>query len=89
LAEGLMASGRAQEAEETVAATIDRCLRSGEAWCLPELMRIRALALSSTDRAAEANAVLAEALSLARAQGARFWQLRLAAGDGVLQTKTE
>src|SRR5271156_2580041 len=56
-AQGLMGSRPAPGARETVAATIDRCLSSGEAWCLPELMRIRALALSSTDRAAEANVV--------------------------------
>jgi predicted ATPase/DNA-binding winged helix-turn-helix (wHTH) protein len=77
LAEGLLASGRIGEAQETVAQTLARCRRSGEGWCLAELMRIQALTLTACGLSTQAAGVLAEGLELARAQGALAWELRL------------
>jgi predicted ATPase len=78
LAEGLLARGQVSDAQATVEGAIGRCRASGEAWCLPELMRIRALSLAAADRLTEAVGVLAEGLKIARAQGALAWELRLA-----------
>jgi predicted ATPase len=78
LAEGLLACGQVGGAQEVIAGAIGRCHGSGEAWCLPELMRIRALALAASDRLTEAVDVLLRGLSIAHAQGALAWELRLA-----------
>jgi predicted ATPase/DNA-binding winged helix-turn-helix (wHTH) protein len=78
LAEGLLACGQISDARETVEGAIDRCRASGEAWCLAELTRIRAVVLAGSDFAAEAVDVVASGLEIARAQGALAWELRLA-----------
>jgi len=78
LAEGLLACGQIGDARETVEGAIGRCRASGEAWCLAELMRIRAMALAGASRLTEAVDVLADGLEIARAQGALAWELRLA-----------
>ncbi|MCA1371159.1 winged helix-turn-helix domain-containing protein [Bradyrhizobium sp. BRP14] len=54
---------------------------TGETWCMPELLRIKADLLSkeSTHRTAEAaEALYMQALDLARRQGALSWELRAA-----------
>ena len=78
LAEGLLATGRNGDARETVEAAIDRCIASGEGWCLAELMRVQALALAAANLVTEAVDVLADGLDIARAQCALAWELRLA-----------
>jgi predicted ATPase len=78
LAEGLLACGQISEAQETVEGAIGRCRASGEAWCLAELLRIRAMTLAGASRFTEADGVLAGGLKIARAQGALAWELRLA-----------
>jgi predicted ATPase/DNA-binding winged helix-turn-helix (wHTH) protein len=78
LAEGMLACGKVGEAQQTVEGAIGRCTASGEAWCLPELTRVRALALAGADRLTEAVDVLEDGLRLARTQGAIAWELRLA-----------
>ena len=78
LAEGLLSSGQICRARETVEGVIDRCRASGEAWCLAEVMRIRALALAASDQVTEAVGALADGLKVARTQGALAWELRLA-----------
>jgi predicted ATPase len=78
LAEGLLATGRNGDARETVEAAIDRCIASGEGWCLAELMRVRALALAAANLVTKAVDVLADGLEIARTQGALAWELRLA-----------
>jgi predicted ATPase/DNA-binding winged helix-turn-helix (wHTH) protein len=78
LAEGLLACGQSSDAHEIVAGAIGRCHGSGEAWCLPELLRIRALALAASDRLPEAVDVLEHGLGIAHAQAALAWELRLA-----------
>jgi len=78
LAEGLLSSGKISQAQEMVEGAIGRCRASGEAWCLAELMRIRALTLAASDRSREAVSVLVDGLGVAREQGALAWELRLA-----------
>ena len=78
LAEGLLACGQIRDAQEAVEGAIGRCRESGEAWCLAELMRIRAMVLAGSDLSAEAIDVVANGLEIARAQGALAWELRLA-----------
>jgi predicted ATPase/DNA-binding winged helix-turn-helix (wHTH) protein len=78
LAEGLLARGQIGDALETVDGAIGRCRASGEAWCLAELTRIRAMALAGAGRPMEAVAALADGFEIAVGQGALAWELRLA-----------
>jgi hypothetical protein len=58
---------------------LDTCERNGEAWIVAELLRIKAglTALEQSAAALQAaRATLHQALDLARAQGARSWELR-------------
>ncbi|TDW61879.1 putative ATPase [Novosphingobium sp. PhB55] len=80
LARGLAAEGRLQDARQVVDATIARCTANEERIALPELLRIKAaiVGAASADAAGAARALLEEARSLARDQGARAWELRAA-----------
>jgi predicted ATPase/DNA-binding winged helix-turn-helix (wHTH) protein len=78
LAEGLMACGRHDEADTIVSSALARCQRSGAAWCVPELMRVRALSLAARKRMDEAIGLMVDGLEIARFQGALAWELRLA-----------
>ena len=78
LAEGLMARGRHDEAGTVVSSTLARCQASGEAWCTPELMRLRARSLAACGRTDEAIGVVVDGLEVARSQGALAWELKLA-----------
>ena len=77
LAEGLMARGRYDEADAIVSSALTHCHRSGEAWCLPELMRVRALCLAVRKRKDEAAGIMHDGVQIARSQGALAWELRL------------
>jgi predicted ATPase/DNA-binding winged helix-turn-helix (wHTH) protein len=78
LAEGLMACGRHDEADTIVSSALARCQRSGAAWCVPELMRVRALSLAACKRMDEAIGLVVDGLELAYSQGALAWELKLA-----------
>ena len=78
LAEGLEACKRHDEADTTVSGALARCQASGATWCVPELMRVRALSLAARERTAEAISLLISALEIARSQGALAWELKLA-----------
>jgi len=78
LAEGLMACGRHDEADTIVSSALARCQASGEAWCVPELMRVRAFSLAMRKRTEEAIGLVVEGLEIARSQGALAWELKLA-----------
>jgi hypothetical protein len=78
LAEGLMACGFHEEADTIVSAALARCRGSGEAWCVPELMRVHALSLAARERSQEAIDLVIDGLEIARSQGARAWELKLA-----------
>jgi hypothetical protein len=78
LAEGLMACRRHDEADTIVSSALARCQGAGEAWCVPELMRVRALSLAARERTEEAIGLVVDGLKVARSQGALAWELRLA-----------
>ena len=77
LAEGLVLANRPKEALAQVASTIAHCRRSGDAFALPELLRIQAGILQRLDQSTEATALFEESLALSRTQGARAWELRI------------
>jgi predicted ATPase len=78
LAEGLIACRRHGEADTIVSSALARCQASGEGWCLPELMRIRALSLAMREKTQEAFLLVIDGLEIARSQGALGWELKLA-----------
>ena len=80
LAHGLLLDGQPDEALRTVDATLARCRANGEAFALPELLRLRARIVQQygADQLAEAERLLDEALDISRKQGARAWELRSA-----------
>jgi hypothetical protein len=78
LAEGLMACRRHDEADTIVSSALARCQASGEAWYVPELLRVRALSLAMSKRTEEAIGIAVHGLKIARSQGALAWELKLA-----------
>ncbi|MBW7966347.1 adenylate/guanylate cyclase domain-containing protein [Bradyrhizobium sp. BR 10261] len=54
---------------------------TGETWCKSEIMRMRALVCAAG--ATERDLWLAEAVAIARGQGARLWELRAAAAQAA------
>lgn len=55
------------------------CERTGESWCVPELLRIKAvLARHSATASGDISALLDRAAGMARSQGALAWELRIA-----------
>ncbi len=74
--------GEANEIERGLAAvdeTLGRCKARHEQWYVPELLRIKgelALKDSRNQSAAAAEQCFSEALTLAKQQGALFWELR-------------
>jgi predicted ATPase/DNA-binding winged helix-turn-helix (wHTH) protein len=80
LVDGLIRLGQFGEAESNLRTALDWSRRTGEAWYLPELLRLEGqLALRSpdSDQAAAESAFLG-AIELAREQDARLWELRAA-----------
>lgn len=78
LAEAYVRAGRRQDALELLARSIARGEADGDAFALPELLRIKAMALAVGEPAPEEKVepVLSAALALAKEQGARGWELR-------------
>ncbi len=78
LAEGLIMEGQHEKAASLLARTIDHCHQSGDAFALPELLRIQAGVVQALepDNEGLAEEILTESLQLSRQQGARAWELR-------------
>ncbi len=79
LAQGLILSGQIPEALAAVDRAIAKCDRTGEAWLLAELHRIRGEAqlLKRAEHAGEdGEASLLRSMEIARSQGALAWELR-------------
>ncbi len=58
-------------------AAVEQALSGDAGWCRPELLRLKAVSMIKRDRA-QARAILAEAIDLARSMGAVIWELRCA-----------
>jgi non-specific serine/threonine protein kinase len=82
LALALRGLGRLDEAETVVSGAITAASRraDGQHWYVPELLRIKAEVLleQSANQSGLAEDCLAQALKMARDQGARTWELRIA-----------
>ncbi|KQW28446.1 MULTISPECIES: ATP-binding protein [Pseudomonas] len=78
LAEGLVLDGQHEKALAQVETTIRHCRRSGDAYALPELLRIKASILKTLapDNVVETLGTLQESITLSQQQGARSWELR-------------
>lgn len=86
LALALSEAGDGDRAEAAIEEALALSARSGERWCRPELLRVKAEVLLRRDpaRSGEAAALLAESLELARASGALSWELRTATSHAAL-----
>jgi predicted ATPase len=76
LAEGLTSLGHWDEALKVTNEALGQSERTGERQFDSELYRIAGRALLSQDKAAEAENCFQRAVQLAKAQGARIWELR-------------
>ena len=85
LVEVLLAQEQAQEALDELDAIFAFVDRSGEKRHLAELHRLRGESQQLIGQAAAAAGCFGEALSIARAQGARLWELRAATSIARLQ----
>jgi predicted ATPase/DNA-binding winged helix-turn-helix (wHTH) protein len=81
MAEELGAAGQAAQGLEMVGEALRTCERTGEGWCVPELLRVRGelTLIGGTQCALElAGRDFVAAIGLANSQGALFWELRAA-----------
>ncbi|HTU64218.1 MAG TPA: hypothetical protein VMF89_37390, partial [Polyangiales bacterium] len=78
LASGLAAHGDSDAARTSIDSALDMAADSGEAWCMPELLRVRGDVLRAAGRALQAEELYWRALELARSQEAQSWGLRAA-----------
>jgi predicted ATPase len=80
LAMAMSGCGRLESARRTIEQAIAEAAATGEAWCDAELWRVRGEILLNGERRdiAEAGLSFTRALDLARAQGAKLWELRTA-----------
>lgn len=86
LAEGLAGSGRVAEAGARLEGAIAWADRKGERWYQAELMRMKGELMLRQSLGVEAQNCLQGARQLARAQGALFWELRIALTDAGSRT---
>ncbi len=75
-ADGLRSAGHLSEAEAVIDELLVLCARTGEAWCLPELLRLGGEIHRDQGLFAEAEQALLRSLEVARAQDALAWELR-------------
>ncbi|QET04278.1 transcriptional regulator [Cupriavidus pauculus] len=79
LADGMGAAGQFTEAHAAIDEALSWSARTGERWCLPELLRIKGGLIREGDGDLEAAAAhLRQAVDLARHQRALSWELRAA-----------
>lgn len=79
LVKGLLLDSRLDEARDLVATTLANCDANGERFAVPELLRLKAEVVRLSEGASDASiALLEDALTLSRAQGARAWELKVA-----------
>jgi len=76
LADGLRRLGRLPEARAVIDEMLALCARTGEAWCLPELLRLSGEIHHDEGSPAEAERLFLRSLDVADAQGALAWALR-------------
>ncbi|SFU91079.1 Predicted ATPase [Methylobacterium sp. 174MFSha1.1] len=90
LASGLAAHGRLPDALSRIDAALAAAEQGGEAWCRPELLRIRGeIRLASAGHAGASDAArhFRQAMDLAGRQGAAMWHLRAAMSLAALDER--
>jgi predicted ATPase/DNA-binding winged helix-turn-helix (wHTH) protein len=78
LAQGLACTQGAAEALAVIGDALDQCVRTGEAWCEPELLRVRGRFLLQQGDEPSAEICFRRSLQQAEQQGALSWELRTA-----------
>jgi predicted ATPase/DNA-binding winged helix-turn-helix (wHTH) protein len=78
LALGLASIQRTDEALTVIEDALDQCVRTGEAWCQSELLRIRGRLLIQQQDEPSAEICFRRSLQQAKEQGALSWALRVA-----------
>ncbi len=78
LAKAQADAGLHAQAEESIDLALKRADTGGEAWCVPELLRIRGHIFLSKALPTQAEAAFTQSLALAQQQDARSWELRTA-----------
>lgn len=86
LGQALASIGERREGLALIDEALGRCERSGEAWCLAELWRLKGVVLGA-GASGEGEACLRRALETARGQGALSWELRAAASMARLHAE--
>lgn len=77
-ASAMVDHGRTEEAAKLIDARLTGDAATGQLWNAPELMRVKSRTLSNRSaRRALRSEILQQALTLARAQGAKAWERRL------------
>jgi predicted ATPase/DNA-binding winged helix-turn-helix (wHTH) protein len=78
LALGLASIKRTEEGQAVIRDALDQCVRTGEAWCESELLRIRGRLLIQQHDEPSAEICFRRSLQQAKEQGALSWALRAA-----------
>ena len=86
LGQALASIGERREGLALIDEALGRCERSGEAWCLAELWRLKGVVLGA-GASGEGEVCLRRALETARGQGALSWELRAAASMARLHAE--
>jgi predicted ATPase len=86
LASSLAACGRHEEALSTIERALAECAETAQGWCEAELWRVRGVLVLGEPMLDETEAVRCfdQALTIARARGARLWELRAAVSMACL-----
>jgi tetratricopeptide (TPR) repeat protein len=92
LADALAHNGEFGQALAAIDAAFSRCHRTGEGWCVPELLRLRGelLIRQRPDQGLDAaEKYFSEAIEMAARQGALSWELRAAMSLARLRMKQD
>ncbi|HEY5755204.1 MAG TPA: winged helix-turn-helix domain-containing protein [Steroidobacter sp.] len=87
MADALLQNGSHGDAERTVSEALSLIERSGEVWCIPELLRVRAKVSEIHGQQQRAEEILREAMARAAEMSARSLELRVASELAALLIK--
>ncbi len=76
--------GRLDDSIAALEEGLQQARRTGEVWCEAELMRLKGAVLLDLRQAAQAEECFLRSLEIARAQQARWWELRIATSLAAL-----
>jgi tetratricopeptide (TPR) repeat protein len=89
LADAHLSMGNLDEALEAIKLALDDADRGEGKWCVPELLRLKAMTVLNRPLGGDGAVTLLEkSLEIARAQGSNFWELKTATSLARLWSKT-